>query len=212
MKFKWLIAAILIVALLGIGCYFTLRNVPDPDVPVTSLENGVKITDEAEINSLVADSFLDILIQIKSFDEINVNSKEILEAAMRIARECNLIKDTSNNMYIEYVEEDDLHNIIYELTGIEVTEPISFEDFYYMYDSENKYYYVVPTGIDWIHFKDIKNVEKSQSQNIYQITCSANFVFESEEFLYEDFIVTLKYVPNNTYVKYQLLSIEQSNN
>lgn len=212
MKYKWIIATTLIIALLGVGSYFILKNHNEPINPTINIEKYTKITNESEIQKIIDESYLDILVQIKNYNNTTDHSKEILEAAMRIARENNLVKEISNNIYIEYVDEKDIHQIIFELTGKEVQNPLEFEDFYYLYNAENKYYYIIPIGTDWIHYKEIKNVEKNQTENTYQIKCDANLLYETEEIIYEELILTLKYIPNNTYAKYQLLNITQTNN
>ena len=85
------------------------------------------------------------------------------------------------------------------------------EDFYYLYNEENKYYYVVPVGTDWIHIENVKEVKKTENGKYYTITCSTSFSEDGLSFYDSgDVKVTLKHCPENKYIRYQLVKMEHT--
>lgn len=197
--------ALIILILLGFICYILLN----PNVEKMPYEI---IEDKNEISKIVTDSFLDILIEAKNYNDKEINYEDMLEATMRISRELNLFKElsTDTNFY-EYVPENTIHSMISELTGKKVTSPIKIEDFYYLYNEENNYYYVVPVGTDWIHIENVKEVKKTENGKYYTITCSTSFSEDGLSFYDSgDVKVTLKHCPENKYIRYQLVKMEHT--
>ncbi len=170
------------------------------------------ITNQKEISDLVTDSFLDILIEAKNFDISQINYEDMLQATMRISRELNLFHEMSNDIdFYEYIPEEIIHKMIFELTGEKVKSPIDIKDFYYLYNDEAKYYYIVPVGTDWIHIDEVKEVRKINNGEYYTIVCSTYLTEESVgEINYGDITVTLKHCPGNEYIRYQLVSMVHS--
>lgn len=180
-----------------------------PSTPVnTDEEKIVEVTDLERIEKIKKDSYLDILLQIKTFDTLNVSYEPLLEAAMRIARELDLYQTPENGIYIEYVPRDTIHTLIYELSGIRIDNPIIIEDFYYLYDAEGDYYYIVPSGSNWLELKDILSIHYTASSDQYVIKCNAeNLTDYAVKTIYPNIELRLKYKASNTYIKYQLVSI-----
>ena len=211
MNKKIVVILIVLVALIIIAFQFFSNSEPTetilPSNPnITDEKNVVEVTDSKRIEMIKNDSYLDILLQIKTFDELNISYEPLLEAAMRIARELDLYQTPENGVYIEFVPRDTIHTLIYELSGIRVENPIIIEDFYYLYDSENDYYYIVPSGADWLKLGDINSIHYTPDQ--YIISCSAENVTDYViKTTYPNVDIRLKYKPANTYIKYQLISI-----
>ena len=215
------ILPILLIVLVVIGATIFLSYVKkNPTVPITPIvtpssnvsgdEKAVLITDEERINKIKNESYLNILLSINVFDELNKDNLSLLVAAMRIAGEQDLVKTTDDKVFLEYVPRNVIHDIIYELTGTQILEPIGVdEDFYYKYDEEGDYYYVVPTNSDWLSLLNINSISYTDKTTQYVINCSAstNNVEDAENSIYPNVIVKLQYKPNNKYVKYQLTSI-----
>jgi len=151
---------------------------------------------------------IDILLQIKTFDSLNISYEPLLEASMRIARELDLYQTPDNGTYIEFVPRDIVHELIYELSGIRITEPIVIEDFYYLYDATGDYYYIVPIGSDWLELKELISIHYTSNNDQYIIQCSAeNLTDYAIKTTYPEIELRLKYKASNTYIKYQLISI-----
>ena len=172
------------------------------------------ITELSKLSSFEVDSFLDILVDARTFNNDEINYEDMLEIAMRISSKLNLVKTTEpDSTFYEYVPEEIVHKIIEELTGEPVTEPIKLEDFYYLYNEQEKYYYIVPVGTDWIHINEIKELRNVNNGEYYIITCSTVF---SEDGItnYDsgDIKVILKYSPTNSYIRYQLVAMDKIKN
>lgn len=208
---------IIAIILLFVASFFFFdkqeENIPEnklPSTPVnTDEEKVVEVHDDEKIQKITNDSYLNILLQIKTFDSLNVNYEPLLEAAMRIARELDLYKIPDDvNTYIEYVSRDIVHELIYELSGIRINEPIIIEDFYYLYDSEGDYYYIVPIGSEWLELQKIDSIHYTADSDQYIIHCSAeNLTDYAIKTTYPDIELRLKYKASNNYIKYQLISI-----
>ena len=157
-------------------------------------------------------TILILLIEIKNYNAKEINYEDMLEATMRISREFNLFEEISTDtIFYEYVPENTIHSMITELTGKKINSPIKAEDFYYLYNEEEKYYYVVPVGTDWIHIEDIKEVKKIENGAYYTITCTTSFSEDGLTFYDSgDVKVTLKHCPENKYIRYQLVSMEHT--
>lgn len=208
-----IVILILIIAIIAAMILNKDDSIPEPVQPDNPLatespdDKVVTVTKDME-DKIIEDSFLNILVQIQTFDSLNVDYEPLLEAAMRIAEALNLYETSEDGMYLQYVPKDVIHEIIYELSGIRIQEPINIEDFYYLYDKEKDYYYVVPIGASWMYIKEIESVSYSKS-DIYIIRCSSEVGTEDYDIKtsYPNMELRLKYKPTNKYVKYQLVSI-----
>lgn len=208
---------IIAIILLFIASFFFFikqeENIPENKLPstpvITDEEKVVEVLDEEKIKKITNDSYLNILLQIKTFDSLNINYEPLLEAAMRIARELDLYKiPDDGNTYIEYVSRDIVHELIYELSGIRINEPIIIEDFYYLYDSDGDYYYIVPIGSEWLELQELNSIHYTSDSDQYIIHCSAeNLTDYAIKTTYPDVELRLKYKASNNYIKYQLISI-----
>lgn len=199
---------IIILAILGTSGYF-IYNKLNPDISKMPYET---ITNVEQFSNIVTDSFLDILIDAKEFDASNINYEEMLQIAMRVSGELNLLKEMSSETnFYEYVPENTIHEMIAELTGKKVSTPIDIEDFYYLYNETEKYYYIVPVGTDWIHINEVKEIRNVNSGEYYIITCSTTFSEDGYSFNDAgDITVTLKHCPQNKYIRYQLINMEHA--
>lgn len=179
-----------------------------PPVSSNQEEKTVEVTDAEQIEKIVTDSYLNILLQIKTFNSLNISYEPLLEAAMRIARELDLYQTPEDGTYIEYVPRSTIHDLIYELSGIRINDPIIIEDFYYLYDENGDYYYIVPIGSDWLELAEVTSIHYTDDSDQYIIRCRAqNLSDYALETIYPNVEVRLKYKANNTYLKYQLVSI-----
>lgn len=204
-----ILIVIFLSIILCLGGYFLYKNTSKSidDLPYEI------ITNETEKSKIATDAFLDIIIQIQKYNSLNANIDVMLEPAMRIAGNLGKVQSSTENGYLEYVPANTIHTIINDLTGKTVQKPIQIEDFYYLYDQEKDYYYIVPLGADWLHYDNIKEVRKIDGGKYYKITCSASCTigYDSGTTLsYGEIVVTYKYCPENTYARYQLVSITNS--
>lgn len=211
---KRILIAIIIIIILTIFAYQFIRpkDVPEQQLPPTTIntnnEKTVEVTDIDKIEKIKQDSYLNILLQIKTFDSLNISYEPLLEAAMRIAAELDLYQTPENGTYVEYVPRSTIHELIYELSGIKIENPIIIEDFYYLYDSTGDYYYVVPIGSDWLKLQEISSIHYTSNSDHYIIKCSAeNLSDYAIQTTYPDIELRLKYKASNNYIKYQLISI-----
>ena len=204
---KYIKTAIILIILVILA--FVSFNLLNPNIEKMPYEI---VEDKNEISKIATDSFLDILIEIKNYNAKEINYEDMLEATMRISREFNLFEEISTDtIFYEYVPENTIHSMITELTGKKINSPIKAEDFYYLYNEEEKYYYVVPVGTDWIHIEDIKEVKKIENGAYYTITCTTSFSEDGLTFYDSgDVKVTLKHCPENKYIRYQLVSMEHT--
>ena len=206
------ILIILIIVIILIASLFLFSNKEENNLPYTPVTNNdektVEVTDNEKIEKIKNDSYLNILLQIKTFDSLNISYEPLLEAAMRIAGELDLYETPDSGTYVEYVPRNVVHELIYELSGIRINEPIIIEDFYYLYNQENDYYYIVPIGSDWLELKEISSIQYTSNSDQYIIKCSAeNLSDYAIKTTYPNIELRLKYKASNTYIKYQLVSI-----
>lgn len=199
---------VIILAILAILGYFVYNKL-NPDISKLPYET---VTNVEEFSNIVTDSFLDILIEAKEFDSSKIDYEEMLQIAMRISRELNLLKEMSSETnFYEYVPESTIHEMILELTGKKVSNPIDIEDFYYLYNETDKYYYIVPVGTDWIHINEVKEIRNVNDGEYYIVTCSTTFSEDGYTFNDAgDITVTLKHCPQNKYIRYQLIHMEHA--
>lgn len=214
---KRILLVVAIIAIVAIIAYLFLKNdenienpnLPNlPSTPIVNDEKTVEVTDIEKIEKIKEDSYLNILLQIKTFDSLNISYEPLLEAAMRIAGELDLYQTPEDGTYIEYVPRNVVHELIYELSGIRITEPILIEDFYYLYDKAGDYYYIVPIGSDWLELNEISSIHYTSTADQYIIKCSAESLTDySLKTVYPNVELRLKYKASNNYIKYQLASI-----
>ena len=178
---------------------------PEP----TEEEKTVEVTEEIAMK-IKEEAYLSILLQIKNFDNFNVNYEPLLEAAMRIAEKQGLYQSPEEGFYAEYVPRTTIHDIIFELTGIRIQDPIIIDDFFYAYKEDGDYYYVVPLGANWMELNEIASITYTKSTDQYTVHCSAQEGTEDYGMVvsYPDVTIKLKYKSSNKYIKYQLVSIE----
>lgn len=211
MNKKVLIFLAIIVIIISAILFFNNNNSTNnlPSTPIINTnEKTVEIDDEEKIEKIKNDSYLNILLQIKTFDSLNVSYEPLLEAAMRIAGELNLYEVPTNGAYVEYVPRSIIHEIIYELSGIRIDKPIVIEDFYYLYDAAGDYYYIVPIGSDWLELTELTAMHYSSTTDQYIINCSAeNLTDYAIKTIYPNVELRLKYKASNKYIKYQLINI-----
>ncbi len=212
---------LIVIAIISAIIYNSSKESDLSDAPVPVItgtqkpeepEKLVALTDD-KIAKLREEAFLDILLQIQSFDKYYINYEPLLEAAMRIAGASNLFETQNDGMYLEYVPRNIIHDIIFELSGTLVEEPIEIDDFYYLYDKEGDYYFVVPVGVYWVYLDQITSAQYSSKSDEYIITCSGKVGSEESGITttYPNMEIKLKYKPNNKYVKYQLTGMKPGN-
>lgn len=208
-----ILAIIILLTILAIFCLTNKDNTNvENNLPSTPVVNNdektVKVDDTEKIEKIKNESFLNILLQIKTFDSLNVSYEPLLEAAMRIAGELDLYQTPESGTYVEYVPRNIVHELIYELSGIRIDNPIIIEDFFYLYDEKGDYYYIVPIGSDWLELKEITSMQYSATSDNYIINCSAeNLTDYAIKTIYPDVELRLKYKASNNYIKYQLINI-----
>ena len=169
--------------------------------------NSTKIiSSQNEIEVIKDESNLDIIVNLGNFSKDNYSESMLLDIAMQYATKLNLSNELkTDDNYIQYVNKDDLHNIILELTGIVVEAPIIIDDFYYLYDSENSYYYYLGVSPQYYNISKINQIERTK--NNYKINCSIHKNIDGEFFNIEDVVIILNFKPNQNIIKYQLEQI-----
>ena len=126
---------------------------------------------------------------------------------MLYAENLDLVNETNNeSIYLQYVSKDDIHNLIYELTGITIEAPIEIEDFYYLYDSENSYYYYLGASPTYYKISSIKSIKRNG--NTYDINCSIEKVIDGELIIEDNVSIILNYISENSIIKYQVEKIK----
>ncbi len=189
-----ILAVVVLSIIIGLSCFFILNN-------------NDEIKDNAEIQDIVDNSNLEVLLNFKNFAPSNFSESSLLEVSMLLADKLGYKSETESGDYIEFVSTADIHKIIKDLTDITIEAPIQIEDFIYRYDSENDYYYFVPLGDNSLYkISNINHVYKSD--DIYTIECTANKTIDGETTAENTFITKLKFVENNNYIKYQIISQE----
>lgn len=186
----YLIALVLIVVLISIFFCFKRKT---------------EIKDTNEISRIVSDSNLDIILNLENFDENNYTESSLLEVAMLIAERKGQMNETDDGIYVQYVYQSDLHELINSLTGITVEAPIQIEDFYYLYDSENEYYFCMfPAPLKY-DISEINHIYK-YDDDIFVVECTASKTSDGE--LIEELTITttLKLIEDNSYTNYQVIN------
>ncbi len=170
------------------------------------LSNRSNISDVQKQLELKENFDLDIIVNLKEYTPSEHNEENLLDVAMQLAEKKGLLSEFSDDTtYIQYVPKDELHLIIQELTGIQVEAPIEIEDAYYLYDSENEYYYCWPSTLYYYSVENIISVHKNN--DTYEFVCTLEKNIDSEIERIENAVITLTEMPNNTVVKYQINKI-----
>ena len=165
-----------------------------------------EITSKAEIEVIKQDSKLDILVNLGNFSKENYSESKLLDVAMQYASKLNLMNELNNEYtYIQYVNKDDLHNLIFELTGLLIEAPIEINDFYYQYDSENSYYYYLGVSPSYYTVSNINSIVKYKDK--YIINCTIDKLEDGEKKILDNVSITLTRNPNNSFITYQVESI-----
>lgn len=167
--------------------------------------NGGTIKDENIINDIKEAAYLDIIVNLGDYTSSNYDEPMLLDVAMQIATEKGLkneFSDADTGTYVEYVTKNDLHQIISELTGITIEAPIEITDFYYLYDSENEYYYCRPSTPSYYKIDDIESVKSSNST--YTIRCTLSKETDFELTTASNVEISITYMPDNQLVKYKV--------
>lgn len=165
-----------------------------------------KITSNTEIEVIKQDSNLDILINLGNFSKNNYQENKLLDISMQCAAKLNLMNETNvDDAYLQYVQKDDLHKLIFELTGLNIEAPIEIEDFYYLYDSENEYYYYIGASPNYYTVSNINSIKRKG--NTYFIDCSIQKIDDGEKSIINNVSVTLTRNSENSFATYQVESI-----
>lgn len=192
MKTQYIVLTAIIILTLVIGLLFVFTN---PTIKNNDLVN--KIRDE---------SYLDILVNLGNFSKDNYDESKLLSVSMQLAEKLGLLNESSGDNYIQYVSGSDLNLLIYELTGITIEAPIEIEDFYYLYDGENEYYYFRPVTPVNYTVKEIKSI-KEKSLN-YDIVCLLSMTEDLEEITVDNVEVSLTNMPKNNLIKYRVNEVK----
>ena len=126
---------------------------------------------------------------------------------MQLASKKGILSEFSDDStYIEYVPKDDLHAIIQDFTGIIIEAPIELEDAYYLYDSENEYYYCWPSTNYYYTVGNILSV--TQNGNTYEFVCTLEKNIDSEIQTIENAIIKITDMPENAIIKYRVNEVK----
>ena len=165
-----------------------------------------EITSTAEIEVIKQDSNLNLLVNLGNFSKENYSESKLLDVAMQYASHLNLMNELNNeNTYLQYVNKDDLHNLIFELTALQIEAPIEIDDFYYLYDSENSYYYYL--GVSPVYYEISKINKIERNNNKYFINCSIKKSEDGEITTIDNVLITLNFLAENNIIKYQVEEI-----
>lgn len=172
-----------------------------------ALVSGTTIKDENEINTIKDEAYLDILVNLGNYTKDNYDESKLLDVAMQIAEKKGLFNEFSGDAaYFEYVNKEDLHLIISELTGNVVEAPIEITDFYYLYDSENEYYYYRPSTPVYYSISKINSIKEKNST--YIINCNIGKTEDTEISEVENVEISVTYNEDNSLIKYRVNSIK----
>ncbi|MBQ8298624.1 MAG: hypothetical protein IJX99_01955 [Clostridia bacterium] len=167
------------------------------------LSSNTNIKDAQMQETLKNELDLDIIINLEKYSSEEYDESKLLDVAMQLATKKGLLQEYNDeNTYFEYVSKDDLHSVILELTGITVEAPIEIEDFYYLYDSENEYYYCRPSTPSYYKIDQINSLK--ETKNGYEINCSIIKNVDTEVLKIEDVTIKLTTEPENTIIKYAI--------
>lgn len=167
--------------------------------------NNVK--NEDEISKIRDESYLDIIVNLGDYTSTSYDDEKLLDVAMQLAEKLGLLSESDeDDNYVQYVNENDLHSIIYELTGNVVEAPIEIEDYYYLYDSEHEYYFYRPASPAYFQIREISSMKENGST--FNISCSIAKKEDYEEIDLNNVKIKLTYMPENALIKYKVDKIE----
>lgn len=150
---------------------------------------------------------LDIVVNLENYTDAEYDEENLLDVAMQLATKRGLLSEYDDETtYIQYVPKDDIHLIINELTGITVEAPIEIEDSYYLYDSENEYYYCWPSTLYYYNIGNILSVTKNG--DTYEFICNLEKNIDSEIEKVENVVIKVTEMPDNTVIKYKIEEIK----
>lgn len=188
------IIVLLAIFIIAIGLIFAIANLGN-------------IKDQETISKIKKDSYLDIIVNLGDYSSTSYDEERVLDVAMQLAENLGLLNESNeDDNYVQYVNANDVHSIIYELTGNVVEAPIEIEDFYYLYDSEHEYYFYRPALPAHFQVKEISSIKESGTT--YNILCSIEKTEDYEAIDLNDVKVKLTYMPENALIKYKVDKIE----
>lgn len=162
---------------------------------------------ENEIDAFKEKSNLDIVVNLGNYTKDSFDDSKLLEVSMLLAKKFGLVNTyTEDSSLIEFVYKDELHKIMSELTGTIIEAPIEIEDFYYIYDSENDYYYYIPASPNYYSVSKLTSIDKSG--NNYRALCDVSKKEDIETSVINNIQLDFTYVPKNKYIKFQVDKIQ----
>lgn len=188
------IIVLLVIFVIAIGLVFAIAKLGN-------------IKDQETISNIKKDSYLDIIVNLGDYSPTSYDEERLLDVAMQLAENLGLLNESNeDDNYVQYVNANDVHSIIYELTGNVVEAPIEIEDFYYLYDSEHEYYFYRPASPTYFQVKEISSIKENGTT--YNILCSIAKTEDYEEINLNNVKVKLTYTPENALIKYKVDKIE----
>lgn len=165
------------------------------------------ITSQEEIETIMQESHLDILINLGNFSKDSYSESMLLDVAMQYATAIGLaVEENLSDIYFQYVEKDTLHNLIAELTDIYIEAPIVIDDFYYLYDSENAYYYYLGSSPEYFKIFNINKIERNGEKIL--INCDISKNEDGEVTNINNVLIKMSLRPKNSFTKYRIDQIQ----
>ncbi len=172
-----------------------------------SFSRSTTVNNEVDLTTIKDTFDLDLIINLGNFDIKNYDESKLLDVAMQLAEKNNLLYEFSDETtFIQYVSREDLHSIIKDFTGITLESPIEIEDFYYLYDSENDYYFYRPASPSYFKVKEITSTKVKDDS--YSIKCFIAEDIANENVESEDATLSITSMPSNNWIKYRVEKIE----
>lgn len=172
-----------------------------------TFSGSTTVNNELDLSTIKETFDLDLLVNLGNFDTKNYDESKLLDVAMQLAEKNNLLYEFSDETtFIQYVSREDLHSIIKDFTGITLESPIEIEDFYYLYDSENDYYFYRPASPSYFKVKEITSTKVNG--DAYSIKCFITEDIANENVESEDVTLSITSMPNNNWIKYRVEKIE----
>lgn len=194
MNKKHLIIGVTLVLFVAILLFVLLSN----RSTINDIEKQLELKEAFDLN---------IITNLKNYTIAEYSEGNLLDVAMQLATKRGLLSEYDDETtYIQYVPKDDVHLIINELTGITVEAPIEIEDSYYLYDSENEYYYCWPSTLYYYNISNIISVNKNG--NTYEFVCTLEKNIDSEIETIENAVIKVTEMPENTIIKYRVEEVK----
>lgn len=176
---------------------------------LVSFLGSTTANNETDLSTINETFDLDTIVNLGNFDSKNYSEEKLLDVAMQLAEKNNLMNEFSDETtFIQYVSREDLHSIIKDFTGIVLESPIEIEDFYYLYDSENDYYFYRPASPSYFKVKEITSTKTNGNE--YTINCFITEDIANENLEAEDVAISITAMPDNNWIKYKVNKIEIS--